>query len=89
MKNIRANSLQSGDTLVCRNPTEEDTFVIMEGDNPDHWNVLVIATDMNNVHFGLQLYAVGCVMRSWIHKGNVLSGEYDVYRGGSLLLPSG
>ena len=86
MRKIRASSLQHGDTLVSCDPNEEDTFIVMDGDNPDHWDVLVIASDMMKI--GGEVYNVGCIMRAWIYKLNTISGDYDIYRGGSLVSPS-
>jgi hypothetical protein len=88
VRKIHATKLQAGDTLVGRNADEPDSFVILPSATWEHWDVLVLATDYDGLTVRGQPYHVGCVMRAWIHWHIGLSGDYDVYRDGSLVSES-
>ena len=81
MRNIKAASLCHGDTLVSIQ--RGDTFTVLDGEYPD---IFIIECENGE---GISIrgvpYNVGSVMRSWIRKNLWLSGDYEIYRNGSLL----
>ena len=86
MRNIRSADLKEGDVLVAADPDDMDTFMLLDGADPMMWDVLVLSSDgWRAALASSQLYAPGRVVRSWIGRRATLAGDYDVYRGGSLL----